>query len=131
MKRCGPPMTDRRLKRLQTRHEVERAAVEDQDVDRAAIQRQADQDVELELVTFCSVAVSAFYAASGSDTEVDMVVQVLERASDEDACIIFKHGGWLLHQGRMHFGYLRRKGSGLPCSIKDLVQAELARRAES
>lgn len=30
MKRFGPPMIDRRLKRKQTRHEVEREALEEQ-----------------------------------------------------------------------------------------------------
>lgn len=77
---------------------------------------------ELELVSFGSMSVSAFYSADGAKAEVDMITRVLEHASDEDACTILKHGGWTLRAGRLHFGYLRDKATRQPCSIQDIVE---------
>ena len=49
MKRMGPPMIDRRLKRKQTRHEKERSSLDEQVLDLAEERAQALADSREEL----------------------------------------------------------------------------------
>lgn len=90
----------------------------------------ANQDMELELVTFCSVSQDMLATHHGWETACKLAERAMRRVSDEDACTMLKHGSWIPHKGRRHFGYLRDKATGQACSITDLVQAELARRAQ-
>jgi hypothetical protein len=105
-------MIDRRLKRKQTRHEVERAAKEDQE----------DNAMELELVSFCSMSVAAFHAKHGARDATQLGVRALKNIGKEHALAMIRHGSWLLNAGRMHFGYLRDKATKEPTSIASVVE---------
>ncbi len=110
MKRCGPPMIDRRLKRKQTRHEVERAALEDQEV------QPLLRDVHM--LTFGSVSLDMFYQDKAG-TEY-FAARVMNRMPTEQLAKVLEFGGWLHQNGRMHLGYLVDRATRQPVKLVEV-----------
>lgn len=108
MKRFGPALTDRRLKRLQTRREVERAAVD-------------DQDQGLELVTFGSIGLGLFNQHDRRAVKL-FAVRCMHRMPEAELAKVLSHGGWITHNGRMHLGYLQHKATQEPIRLPDAVR---------
>ncbi len=108
MKRFGPALTDRRLHRLQTRREVERAALD-------------DQDQGLELVSFGSIGLGLYNQRDGRALKV-FTVRCMHRMPDAELAKVLSHGGWISQNGRMHLGYLQDKATQEPVRLPDAVR---------